>query len=288
MKYAVSIGVVQMTFGIILGLTNDLYHRDVLGVLFEFIPRILFMLTTFGYMIFMIIYKFTVDWEVRGTEAPGLIQTMIKMFLSPGGTIEKPIYDQATQESVQTTFVVIAVICIPVMLLPKALIHKVQWNAKYGHLQHQAVLGEGDVMEDMEEHGISMEQPHHHDEVHDHRRVHRNWTLSEELIETGIHTIEFILGCVSNTASYLRLWALSLAHAELSEVFWEKMMMQYGLLMPGLGFAGMAMWIVATAAVLLCMDVLESFLHALRLHWVEFQNKFYQGEGYQFTPFKLD
>ena len=61
-----------------------------------------------------------------------------------------------------------------------------------------------------------------------------------------------------------------IAHAELSDVFWEKMIMNYGIESGSaiMGLVGFAVWTCATAAVLLSMDVLECFLHALRLHWV--------------------
>lgn len=99
-------------------------------------------------------------------------------------------------------------------------------------------------------------------------------SFGEIMVHQLIEVIEFVLGSVSNTASYLRLWALSLAHSQLASVAPAHQVFLQMTVTSGLKsgsalsiFIGFPVWFGSTVGVLMMMDLLECFLHTLRLHW---------------------
>ncbi|XP_019361441.1 PREDICTED: V-type proton ATPase 116 kDa subunit a isoform X8 [Gavialis gangeticus] len=317
MKMSVILGVIQMLFGVMLSLLNHIYFRKPLNIYLGFIPEIIFMLSLFGYLVILIFYKWTAYDAHTSKDAPSLLIHFINMFLfSYDDPSNKMLYKG--QQGLQSFLVVIAFLCVPWMLVVKPLILRRQYLWRK-HLEGQSVegqvstvqneqaleaaaaatgthnfggirVGNGPTEEDAEI--IQHDQLSTHSEEGEEPAEDEVFDFGDTVVHQAIHTIEFCLGCISNTASYLRLWALSLAHAQLSEVLWT-MVIHVGLSVRSLagGFALFfifAAFATLTVTILLIMEGLSAFLHALRLHWVEFQNKFYSGTGFKFLPFSFD
>ncbi|XP_054081607.1 V-type proton ATPase 116 kDa subunit a 1 isoform X3 [Zeugodacus cucurbitae] len=292
MKISIIFGVIHMIFGVSLSLHNHTYFKNRNAILYEFIPQLIFLIMMFFYLALLMFIKWN---RYAATNlppysagcAPSILITFIDMVL--GNEPKKPLegcnpYMYAGQSFFQNLFRFIALCCIPVMLLGKPL--KIIQQRRQANRQNlTGATSDAEVgMTNGTAGGVAGHggggDPHEEEE------------LSEIAIHQGIHTIEFVLGSVSHTASYLRLWALSLAHAQLAEVLWN-MVLSIGLKQEGWTGGIMltivfAFWAILTVGILVLMEGLSAFLHTLRLHWVEFQSKFYKGTGYAFQPFAFD
>uniref|UniRef100_A0A7N8X076 V-type proton ATPase subunit a n=1 Tax=Mastacembelus armatus TaxID=205130 RepID=A0A7N8X076_9TELE len=286
MKMSVILGVIHMLFGLSLSLFNHLYFKKPLNIFLGFIPEIVFMSSLFGYLVLLVFYKWTAYDAYTSKDAPSLLIHFINMCLfNYNDPTNKPLY--RGQMGIQVLLVLIALACVPCLLIVKTMVLRRQhlWKKHLGTQKFGGVrVGNGPTEDEA---GIM-----DHDQLSQHSEEGDEFNFGDVAVHQAIHTIEFCLGCISNTASYLRLWALSLAHAQLSEVLWS-MVMHLGLSSrSGGGFFGLSIIFSAfatlTVAILLIMEGLSAFLHALRLHWVEFQNKFYSGQGFKFVPFSFD
>jgi V-type H+-transporting ATPase subunit a len=63
MKISVIIAIVHMTLGVIIKAYNSIYFKKKLDFYFEFIPQFLFLFLLFGYMDFLIIFKWLKLWD---------------------------------------------------------------------------------------------------------------------------------------------------------------------------------------------------------------------------------
>ncbi|MED6168631.1 V-type proton ATPase subunit a1 [Stylosanthes scabra] len=247
MKMSILLGVVHMNLGIILSYFNACFFNNSIDIRYQFVPQMIFLNSLFGYLSLLIVVKWC-----TGSQAD-LYHVMIYMFLSPFENLgENQLF--WGQGVLQVFLLLFALIAVPWMLFPKPFLLKKLHDERF---QGQAYGKLNTTEMDPEVEPDSARQ--HHEE----------FNFSEVFVHQMIHAID-------------------LAHSELSTVFYEKvLLLAWGYDNLIIRLIGLLVFSFATASILLMMESLSAFLHALRLHWVEFQNKFYHGDGYKFKPFSF-
>ncbi|XP_016977618.1 V-type proton ATPase 116 kDa subunit a [Drosophila rhopaloa] len=299
MKLAIVLGISQMMFGLGLAAANCVLLKKKADLFLVVIPQMVFMICLFCYLVFLIFYKWLAFGGHKETPynsacAPSVLITFINMMLmkdeEPAENCLADMYPY--ERMVEYALVMIALCSIPILLAGKPLYllrrrHQKQREFRdLKPMRRQTIREMRSTMRYTEDDSSEMSKQKSVDNEEE-------FEMSEIWIHSGIHTIETVLGSVSHTASYLRLWALSLAHDQLSDVLWHMVLnkgfhnnlpLYYGVPMLMASFFA---WAILTVAILVMMEGLSAFLHTLRLHWVEFQSKFFGGAGESFKAFSF-
>ena len=143
MKISVILGVAQMALGVCMKAANNLYFREYVDFFFEFLPQIVMLFALFGYMDLLIILKWLTPYAPFAQNAPSIITTMIELALS-GGYSEFPIIgtkESGLQQKISITLLLIALACVPIMLLVKPFWARSQMNhgSKGDHVEDEEV-----------------------------------------------------------------------------------------------------------------------------------------------------
>merc|ERR1719222_427734 len=109
MKISVILGVTQMIVGLLLRFSNAIHEMNALDFCCECCPMMVFMLCFFGFMDYMILYK----WVTPMANPPSIINSMIAMGMW------QP--DDAAMFGIGPVRVlmVLTMVTIPMMLFPK-------------------------------------------------------------------------------------------------------------------------------------------------------------------------
>ena len=205
-----------MFMGVCHKLVNSIHFKKSLDIFFEYLQQALLLLTMFRYMNTLIFAKWLTNYDENVNNAPVVITAVINMYI---GLSKKDNLVFPIQYNLNYVMLGIIGLCIPLMLLPKPLILKYKSKqveirdnmaSEQLNINRETIVSEQSETSSIFASSMSILQP-----------KEEAFNFSEAFVHQLIETIEYALGTISNTASYLRLWALSLAHAQLSAVFLE-------------------------------------------------------------------
>ena len=101
-------------------------------------------------------------------------------------------------------------------------------------------------------------------------------------LASGLYNLYGISGYVADVVSYTRLMALAVSGGSIASAF----NMLVGFLPPVARFTAGVFLIVALQGLNIFLSFLGAYVHGLRLQFVEFFGKFYDGGGHALKPFK--
>jgi len=99
----------------------------------------------------------------------------------------------------------------------------------------------------------------------------------------GLMVFIDLIGLVGNTLSYARLLAMGLTTAGIAMTF--NFLASMALDIPYVGIVVAAAVFIAGHVINILINTLGAFVHSLRLNYVEFFGAFYEGGGFEYTPF---